>query len=262
MTMQELWNRIQPWVIDWGLRVAGALLLLIAGLFAARTLARLLRRILLRVRVEPTWTAVLARAAYIALLVLVLLIAFGTLGVDTTSLIALLGAAGLTVALAWQGSLSHLASGLMIVGLRLFRVGDQIEVLGVSGRVEDIQLFHTILTDTNQVRLILPNGKVTDNVIRNHSWYALRRVERTVTLGARTDVAAAKEALRQALAADPRIKPDPPPEVEISEWTADTVTLVVRAWVPADSYPSISTDLPERIRRFLEERGVSVTSLK
>lgn len=167
--MHEIWLPVQAWLIGSGLQLAKALLILLVGWLVARWLTRLARRLFERAHVEATWSIFLSRAVRIALLLIVLLAVLSAVGVETTSVIALIGAAGLTIALAWQGTLSHLASGLLIIGLQLFRVGDLIEVLGVKGTVKDVQLFHTVITDENQVRIILPNAKVTDNVIRNYS---------------------------------------------------------------------------------------------
>ncbi len=167
--MQDIWNRLNNWVTDATPHLVKALAILVIGWLVTRMLAGIVRRLLSRSRLGPTWTIYLGRLTFLVLMLIVLLAVFQELGVQLTSVIAILGAAGLAVALALQNSLSHLAAGLSILSLRLFRVGDTIEVLGVKGRVEDIQLFHTILNDpTTQTRLILPNGKVTDNVIRVH----------------------------------------------------------------------------------------------
>ncbi len=166
--MDDLWKTIEPHLISSGLSLARAILIVLIGWLVIPLVVGTARRLMQRTRLGATWANYLARVAHGILLLIIFLAALSALGVETTSIIALVGAGALAVALAWQASLSHLASGLMILGLRLFRVGDQIEVLGVKGRVEDIQLFHTILTDADRVRIILPNGKVTDNVIRNY----------------------------------------------------------------------------------------------
>jgi small conductance mechanosensitive channel len=168
MSDQAFWVGVQTWVTAWGFRLAQALFILLLGWLVARWAGRGVRRFLERAGLELTWAVLLRRAVYLLVLLVALLAALNVLGVQTTSVIALLGAAGLAVALALQSTLAHLAAGLQIIGLRLFRIGDQIEVLGAKGIVSDIQLFHTILVDADQVRIILPNGKVTDNVIRNY----------------------------------------------------------------------------------------------
>lgn len=169
----EFWKEAQTFlqmqVVQWGLNISKALLILIAGWLAARLLARLFSNFMKRLRLDATLVTFLNSLTYAVLLVIVVVAVLGQLGVETASLIAVLGAAGLALALSLQASLGNLASGLMILSFQLFRVGDTIEVVGVRGVVQEILVFHTIISTEDGQRALIPNSKITSEVVRHRA---------------------------------------------------------------------------------------------
>ena len=248
----EEWQRLS---LDFALRSLRALAVLAAGGLAVWFVAGPFRRMLARSRLDPSSASFLANTGRGVLLVAVVLIALDQLGVQTTSLIALLGAAGLAVGLALQGSLANFASGLLLLSFRTVRIGDWIEVAGVRGQVRDMHPFHIVLVSEDNRVVTLPNTLLTGGAVANDSALPTRRARWTLPLSAGDDLATARAALTGRLRADPRILADPAPAVDVEEWADDRRTLAVTAWTSAANRVAVQRDL-------LEELGKALTGAR
>jgi small conductance mechanosensitive channel len=236
----------------WGLRL---LALVVIGALALRYLAVLLRQFLERGHVDPSAASFLVNTARVIILVVVLLAVLQQFGVPTASLLAVLGAAGLAIALSLQSSLANFAAGLLVLAFRIVRVGDLVEVGEFRGRVEELLPFHVVLVSADNQRITVPNTLLTNGGVRNHSTLPVRRVQWSLPLTAREDLAAVKHTLRSRLQAEPRILPDPPPQLYVQEWSEDKRLLIVQAWTATANYADVQQEL-------LETLGASLESLR
>ena len=242
----------------WGLKVLGALAVLLIGRMVAGGVRRFTRRGLERAGMDETIVPFLSGLVYALVLVFVLLAVLGLFGIPTTSIIAVLGAASLAVGLAMQGTLANFASGVMLLLFRPFNVDDFIEVAGESGTVETIGVFSTTLNTIDNVQITIPNGKVYGESIKNYSANETRRIDLTVGVGYEDNLQVAQDTLVEILKADDRILADPPATVAVSELNESSVDFVVRPWCRAEDYWPLKFDLTRTIKESLEEAGCSI----
>ena len=215
---------------NWGLQVIGAIVVLIVGRIVASLLRSGTRRALERARVDATLVPFLASGVYYLALGVVLIAVLNLFGIETTSLVAVLGAAGLAIGLALQGSLSNFAAGVMLLIFRPIRVGDFVEVAGSSGTAAEIGVFTTTLNSVDNVRIIVPNATVFGDTIKNYSANDTRRVDLVVGIGYDDDIGTAISTMQGIIAADARVLADPEPVIAVSEMADSSVNLVVRPW--------------------------------
>jgi len=246
----EEWQRL---TLDFALRAARAVAVLAGGGLAIWFVAGPFRRMLARSRLDPSSASFLLNTGRGALMIAVVLIALDQLGVQTTSLIALLGAAGLAVGLALQGSLANFASGLLLLSFRTVRVGDWIEVGGVRGQVRDMHPFYIVLVSEDNRVVTLPNTLLTGGAVANDSALPTRRVRWTLPVSGRDDLASAKEALTARLRADPRVLAEPAPRADVEEWADDRRVLAATAWTSAANRAAVQRDLLEELGKALDE---------
>ncbi|MEN6307472.1 MAG: mechanosensitive ion channel domain-containing protein, partial [Anaerohalosphaeraceae bacterium] len=195
---------------------------------------------------------------YFGLLVFVAIAALSRLGVETTSLVAIIGAAGLAVGLALQGSLSNFAAGVLLIIFKPFRVGDFVEVAGAKGTVQEIQIFNTVLHSPDNVRIIVPNSQVTGANIINYTANDKRRVDLVIGISYDDDIAKAKQVITSVLLSDKRVIREPEPVVAVLGLGDSSVNIAVRPWVKADDYWPTYFDLTENIKVSLEQNGLSI----
>jgi small conductance mechanosensitive channel len=250
--MSELWQKVEANLPAWGERALAVGLILVAGWFFARYLIGFLYRGLVRMGVSPGAVSFLANTVRAMLICAVILSVLQQVGVETTSMLALLGAGGAALFLSLQGFMVHFAAGLVLLGERLMRLGDTIEVGDVRGRVVEMQTFHVIVETAERVRVSVPNGTLMNNLFRNHSALPTRRVQWLLPLPASTDLAAVKEALTARLRQDPRVLKEPPPALFLREWAADKVTLAVQAWTATPDALSVQDELLESLGKVVE----------
>ncbi|RMF97233.1 MAG: mechanosensitive ion channel family protein [Gammaproteobacteria bacterium] len=241
-----------------GINLLIALLIFFIGRLLAGWLTRIVRRILQRASVDATLERFLCNLLYAVLMVVVVIATINQLGVETTSLLAVLGAAGLAVGLALQGSLSNFAAGVLIVAFRPYKVGDFIEGGGVSGTVEDVQIFTTVLRSGDNKKIIVPNSQMMAGEIVNYSAKDTRRVDLVVGCGYDDDLDKVRAVLNEILAADQRVLKDPAPTVAVSELADSSVNFVVRPWVASADYWSVYFDLTEAIKKRFDQEGISI----
>lgn len=229
--------------------VGYAALILVVGWMAANQLALWTRRALVRVHVENTVATFLGHVARVIALAGVLIAALSAIGINTSSIVAVLGAAGLAIALALQNSLSNLASGLLLVAFRVFHVGDSIEITNVNGKVENIDLFHTILVTPDNVRIVIPNSILASGTIRNFSALSTRRLDVTVNASYGEQLEQTQKMLQELIAADSRILIEPLPSVTVSSLGEKGVVLGLQAWVNSPEFAAVRSDLQGAIAR-------------
>lgn len=246
------WGNAPSWVREYSLRLAGAILILLLGWIANRLLVGPLRRVLAHSRLDLSLASFLVNSVRTAILLVVLLAVLQQFGLETTSLLTLLGTAGLAVALSLQGSLANFASGLMLLAFRTVRIGDWIEVGDVRGRVSEMLPFHIVLETLDNQRITVPNTLLTTGPVRNNTYLPARRVQWTLLIGAGDDLGAIKAALLSRLQADTRIHKEPPPQIYIQEWTTDKRTLAVTAWTATADYLAVQQELLEELGKGVE----------
>jgi len=256
--MENVIVTVQSVVATYGIDIVAALLIYVVGHWASGVLSRVLERMMRRARVDETLVRFAANVVYTAALAFVALAALGRLGVQTTSFIAVLGAAALAVGLALQSSLSNLAGGVMMILFRPFKVGDYIEAAGTAGTVETIMIFSTQLKTPDNVRIIVPNGRIISGNIVNYSAESTRRIDLVVGCGYDDDLAKVKVLLEEILAADARILKDPAATVGVLELADSSVNFAVRPWVKAGDYWATRCDLNETVKRRFDEAGFSI----
>ena len=242
----------------YGPQVLAAIAVFVFGRMGARFASGIIIKAFGKARVDETVGRFMGNLVYVAMLTAVCICALGQLGVDTTSLSAVLAAMGFAIGMALQGSLGNVASGILLVFMKPFRVGDQIDVGGVVGRVVEIQIYNTILLAPDNVRIILPNSTITSGIIRNLSAEPLRRIDLVVSCSYNDDLRAVRQFLEEVVVSDSRILKEPAAVVAVSELAESSVNFVVRPWVASGNYNPVRFDLTERIKLGFDDRGFTI----
>jgi small conductance mechanosensitive channel len=245
-------------MLTWSGRLLAALVIFLVGRMLLKGLSGRATTAMRRVGVDDTSSRFLSNLLYMVLLIFVVLTAFWTLGVQMTSFVAILGAAGLAVGLAFKDSLSNFASGLMLVFFRPFKVGDLIEAAGVSGIVESVGIFNVVMKTPDNRVINVPNSLVYAGTITNYNAESTRRIDLTIPIGYDADIPQARSVIAAIIAAETRIAKTPAPEVVVQDVLTTVVTLAVRAWVASSDYGSVRSDLLERSKRALDKYGLSI----
>jgi small conductance mechanosensitive channel len=232
---------------------AQVVLVLAVGFILLRFVVGPLQRVLERGRVDPSLASFLVNSARTALLAVVLLTVLQTLGVPTASLLAVLGAAGLAIALSLQNSLANFAAGLQVLSFRIVRLGDQVEIGEFRGRVAEMLPFHVVLITADNQRITVPNTLLTAGGVRNNTTLPTRRVQWSMPVTERDDLAAAKAALLARLRAEPRVLPEPAPAVFVQEWAPDRRVVAVQAWTATADHAAVQQELLEGLGTALDQ---------
>ncbi|KIX12761.1 mechanosensitive ion channel family protein [Dethiosulfatarculus sandiegensis] len=249
---------IQGWLTLYGLKVAGALAILVLGLWAAKFMTKAIQKAMKKGNMDQTLVSFGGKLTKFFLIVIVIMAALNQLGFETTSLIAVLGAASLAVGLALQSNLSSLAAGIMILIFRPFNLGQVIETNGMVGTVESIGIMQTILKCADGRTVILPNTKVFGDRLINYSVRDVMRADLVVGIGYDDDIEKAKEVLNRLVEGYERAKKDPPPQVFVLELADSSVNLAVRVHVDKDDYWKAKWDLSEMIKLEFDKQGIGI----
>jgi small conductance mechanosensitive channel len=244
--------------LEYGPLVLGSIATLLLGWLGARIARGILRRGLTRARVDPTLIGFACNLGFMLLMAFVIISALGTLGLKTGSFVALVGAAGLAIGFALQGSLSNLAAGVMIIIFRPLRAGDFVEAGGVQGKVVEIQVFSTIMNTPDNKRIVVPNSKLMGNTITNYSVNPNRRVDLLLGIGYDADLKQAKQMLMDICLAHPLVLKDPAPVVFVKELADSSVNFNVRPWCKQADYWTVWGDLTEAVKLRFDEAGISI----
>lgn len=242
----------------YGLRIIGALLILVAGRIAAGLARRSIRRMLGFRKIDETIVSFFCSLAYFGILTVAVLAALSKFGIQTTSFIAVLGAAGFAVGLALQGSLGNFAAGVLILIFRPFKVGDFIKAGGAEGTVKEIHLFVTELATPDNVQVFVPNGAIMGGNISNLSGYDRRRVSVTLGVGYGASLAQVQEITERIMAEHPKVLEEPAPLMVVKGWGESSVDILLLAWVkPADYWP-VCGDLHRQLKEAFDEAGIEI----
>jgi small conductance mechanosensitive channel len=257
-TVDQAVQNVVTLVSTWGLQLAGALAVLIIGRFLCGLARKSVRRAMESRKVDPTLVPFVSNLVYFVLLAAVLIAVLGLFGIETTSLVAVLGTAGLAIGLALQGTLANFSSGVMLLLFRPFHVGDFIDAAGVAGTVVEIGVFSTIMNTPDNVKIIVPNSGIFGATIKNFSANDTRRNDIVLGISYDDDISNAIAVVNAVLSKDSRVLSDPEPVVAVSELADSSVNLVVRPWCRKEDYWGLRFDLTRKFKEELEQGGCSI----
>ena len=256
--MEEILQKIYGYLAEYGLKILAALLIFIIGRWLAKVISKAVEKSLLKAKVDKTLTKFVKNLTQVVILMFVIIAALANLGVETAQFAVAIGAAGLAIGLALQGSLANFASGFLMIMFRPFKVGDLVEASGVLGKVEEIQIFNTILNTPDNIRVIIPNAQVTGSNILNYTANGTRRVDLVIGVSYEDDLKRAKEVIEAVLAGDEKVLKNPAPTVAVSELGDSSVNFVVRPWVKAVDYWDAYFDVTAKVKLALDKDGISI----
>jgi len=251
-------DAVWSWISAYSLNIIGAILIFIVGKWLSRRIANILSKLLVKNNVDQTLVNFLSNLTYYTLIVLVIVAAAGRLGINTTSFLTIIGAAGLAVGLALKDSLSNFAAGVMLVLFRPFAIGDVVSVAGITAKVENINIFNTHFCSPDNQLIIVPNNKIISDIITNITAKDTRRIDLVVGISYSDDMAKTREILAGLAKEDSRVLADPEPTVAVAELADSSVNLVFRPWVKTADYWDVRFDLTEKIKNALDEAGISI----
>jgi len=243
---------------EYGLKIIAAILIFVIGKWLANKLAAATKKMMKKAKVDATLVEFLESIVYFVLLIVVILASLNTLGINTTSFLAVFGAASLAVGLALKDSLSNIGAAVIIIIFRPFKVGDVIDAGGAMGTVEDINLFSTIIVPVDKSTIIVPNSAIIGGNIINYSNREVRRVDHVFGIGYNDDLKLAKETLMQIIKDDARVLEDPAPLVAVGELGDNSVNFTFRAWTKSDDYWDVYFDMLEKVKLTFDEKGISI----
>ncbi|MGD9842094.1 MAG: mechanosensitive ion channel family protein [Steroidobacteraceae bacterium] len=246
------------YAVPWAINIVIALLTFVVGRFIAKKLANLLGRVMAKAGYDDMLTAFVRSIVSAILLLFVIVAALDQLGVDTTSLVAILGAAGLAIGLSLQGSLQNFASGVMLLVFKPFKTGDYVEAGDIAGVVKSINIFTTVFNTADNKEIIVPNGRIYGDNIVNYSARDTRRVDMVFGIGYESDLLKAKKILQEMLDADKRILSDPAPQVAVAELADSSVNFVVRPWVKTADFWAVKFAFTEAVKLRFDSEGISI----
>ena len=242
---------------EYGLKIVAALLIFIIGKWVVKKLTAVTKAVMEKANVDKTLVEFAESLVYFILLMVVILASLNTLGINTTSFVAIFGAAGLAIGLALQGSLANVGAAVLIIIFRPFKVGDFVEAGGATGTVEDVNLFSTIIAPLDNRTIIVPNAAIVGGNIVNYSMKPQRRVDHVFGIGYDDDLKLAKEVLMEIMTTDTRILQDPAPFVAVSELGDNSVNFITRAWVETADYWDVYFEMIEKVKLTFDEKGIS-----
>ncbi len=245
-------------VATWTPKVVGALAVLMFGWIFAGWIRAFARKALKRSPLDDMLIPFLSGMLHVSVIVLVAVTAMGVLGIGTASFVAVLGAAGLAIALAFQGTFSNFAAGIMLLTFRPFNVGDFVEVGGQSGTVKEVGIFSCVLHTSDNVEIRVPNGGIFGSTIKNYSANDTRRIDLVMGVGYDDDLGVAARTIMDTVSADPRVLADPAPVVAVNELADSSVNFVVRPWCKSEDYWDARWDLTRALKENLEAAGCSI----
>ena len=254
LDLQQLMDQVSTW----GLKVIGAIAILVIGRIAAGSVRKGVRGLLSARNVDPSLIGFVGSLAYFGIMAFVFIAALAKFGIQTASFIAILGAAGFAIGMALQGTLANFASGVMILLFRPFKTGDFIDAAGIKGSVKEISIFSTTLATPDNVQIIVPNGKIYGDTIHNFNGFDTRRVDMKMGIAYDADIGKAIQVINDLLAADERVLPEPAPTVGVAELADSSVNIVVRPWVKGADYWAFYFDYHRACKEAFDAAGIEI----
>lgn len=258
MDLSTVMTKITELLTVYGINFIAAIAIFLIGRWVAKGVTRFIERLMTKREVDPTLVAFVSNLSYVVLLAFVIIAALNKLGIQTASFIAVLGAAGLAVGLALQGSLANFAAGVLMIIFRPFKVGDYIEGAGVGGTVEAIQIFTTQLKSPDNKTIIVPNAKISADNIVNYSTKGTRRVDFVFGIGYADDIDKARRIIMDIISQDERVHRDPEPVLVLSELADSSVNLTLRVWSSSGDYWDIFFETIEKVKKAFDANGISI----
>ena len=255
-SFEEYWNEFQKILINYSPKVVSAFIILFVGLYCIRLVNRLVKKIMVKRELDPTLSNFLSDILLWSLRILLFVTFISKLGIETSSFVAILGAAGLAVGLSLQGSLSNFAGGMLIILFKPFRVGDFIEAQSVSGTVQEIQIFVTKLITSNNQTIFIPNGVLSNGTIINYSMEGLRRAELFFNISYETNIKTAKELIHQVLYSHSKIVKTPESAIAIKDMNDSSIRLSITAWTKNADYGLVCSDILEQCKASFDNAGI------
>ena len=257
--ISNIQETIMPLIVEYGLDLIGAILILFVGWIIANWIQKRIRKAGQKSeKLDETLTTIFAKTAKVVVMVVVVIAVLQQFGVQTASLLAVVGAAGLAIGLAWQGTLSDIAAGIMILIMRPFKIGDAVEVAGTSGVVDEIGLVLTKLHTFDNIAMYMPNSDIWGTKILNYAKNDNRRVDMVFGFGYDDDMDKAMQIAREILESDERVLDDPEPQIAVSELGDSSVNIIVRPWTAKENYWNLKFDITKRIKERYDEEGLSI----
>jgi small conductance mechanosensitive channel len=251
----QLFNQ---YVVPWSIKILLAFLIFFVGQLIVKVISSTLGKVLSHTKLDTILIDFIKSLSRALLMIIVIIAALDQLGVNTNSVIAILGAAGLAVGLALQGSLQNFAAGFMLLIFRPFKAGDFVEVAGVAGSVDKIGIFSTIMHTGDNKQVIVPNGTIYSSNIINYSARSTRRIDMIFGIGYGDDMRKARDVISSILAQDERVLKDPEATIAVGELGASSVNFYVRPWVLTENYWAVKFDLTEKIKQAFDDSGISI----
>ncbi|WP_088329887.1 mechanosensitive ion channel domain-containing protein [Lacimicrobium sp. SS2-24] len=255
---EKMAEMIDTYLIPWGINIAFALIIFIVGRIVVSVIVNLLGKVMARSKYDTMLVSFIKSIIKALLMLFVIIASLDQLGVDTTSLVAIFGAAGLAIGLSMKDSLQNFAAGVLLLVFRPFKAGDYVEAGGTAGSVKHIGIFTTMFTTPDNKMVIVPNGNIYGDNIVNYSAMDTRRVDMVVGISYDSDLRKAKEILKEMLEADERILKDPAPQVAVSELADSSVNFVVRPWVKTADYWALKFDFTEAVKLRFDQEGIGI----
>jgi small conductance mechanosensitive channel len=256
--INQILETITVWFTTYSIKIVAAILIFIIGKWLCRRITNLLTKIMEKNNIDATLVKFLGSIVYYTLFIVVMIAVAGQLGINTTSFLTIIGAAGLAIGLALKDSLSNLASGVMLIMFRPIKIGDFVDVGGVKGTVQSIDIFNTTIHSPDNQKHIVPNASITSGVITNVTANDTRRVDLVIGIGYDDDIAKAKGILKTIIKKEERILEDPATNIAVSELGDSSVNFVVRPWVKTSDYWDVYFALTEEIKITFDKEGISI----
>ena len=251
-------NKIYEFLATYWLQVIAAVVIFVVGRWLAKVVSNLVAKAMTKAKVDPTLTSFVKNLCHIALLAFVIIAALKKLGIPMTEFTVVVGAAGLAIGFALQGSLGNFAAGVMLIIFKPFKVGDFVELAGKMGTVQEIQIFNTILNSPDNVRIIIPNGQATGGNIMNFTVNGTRRIDLVVGVSYDDDLKKTHQVIENVILSDERILKEPAYTIAVSELGDSSVNFVVRPWVNAADYWAVRFDITEKIKLALDKNDITI----
>ena len=256
--MEQLLNKLIEWGSTFGIKLIAAIAIFVIGRIIAKGVRKLIVKVMDKRKVDKTISSFISSLTFSALLVFVILAALSQLGIQTTSFMAIIGAAGLAIGLALQGSLSNFAAGFLMLILRPFKVGDYVSAGGVSGTVNTISIFTTEFKTPDNKKIIIPNSQIMNGTITNYSAEKTRRVDLTFGVGYEADISKVKDILNNIITGHKLILKNPEPFVRLGNLGESSIDFTVRVWTKTEDYWTVYFDLTEQAKQEFDKNGVSI----
>jgi len=251
-------QQITNFLTEYGLKVIGAIVILIIGRMVAGSIRKGLRKVMTARSIDPSLIGFISSLVYFMVMAFVFIAALAKFGIQTASFVAILGAAGFAIGMALQGTLANFASGVMILLFRPFKAGDFIEAAGIKGSVKEIAIFSTTMATPDNVKIIVPNGQLYGGIISNYNGYDTRRVDMVVGVSYDADLNQTMGVLQGLIDAEERVLKDPAPTIAVSEMADSSVNFIVRPWVKSGDYWGVFLDFQKSCKEALDAAGIDI----